>query len=166
MSGCTISTDSCQNCKSEIIESKTSPTRNVPSGKKKIGVNRLNQIPDSILNDVSLLEAIKILPSNYNFEIYKSIWRIQQEKHKIVALQFPEGLLMYACIIGDILQKFCDEVDIIIMGDVTYGACCIDDFTAVKLGATFLIHYGHSCLVPTNNLSIKVVFSYILYLTF
>jgi len=43
-------------------------------------------------------------------------------------------------------------VDTIVMGDVTYGACCVDDFTAKALGADFLVHYGHSCLgelVPT-----------------
>ena len=32
------------------------------------------------------------------------------------------------------------------MGDVTYGACCIDDFTARALGCDLMIHYGHSCL--------------------
>jgi 2-(3-amino-3-carboxypropyl)histidine synthase len=32
------------------------------------------------------------------------------------------------------------------MGDVTYGACCVDDYTAVALGCDLLIHYGHSCL--------------------
>jgi 2-(3-amino-3-carboxypropyl)histidine synthase len=32
------------------------------------------------------------------------------------------------------------------MGDVTYGACCIDDYTAVALGCDMLVHYGHSCL--------------------
>lgn len=32
------------------------------------------------------------------------------------------------------------------MGDVTYGACCIDDFTASALGCDLLVHYGHSCL--------------------
>ena len=32
------------------------------------------------------------------------------------------------------------------MGDVTYGACCVDDFTARALGCDFLVHYGHSCL--------------------
>lgn len=32
------------------------------------------------------------------------------------------------------------------MGDVTYGACCIDDYTAVALGCDLLVHYGHSCL--------------------
>ena len=37
-----------------------------------------------------------------------------------------------------------------IMGDVTYGACCVDDFSAAALGAEFLVHYGHSCLVPVD----------------
>lgn len=37
------------------------------------------------------------------------------------------------------------------MGDVTYGACCIDDFTARALGCDLLVHYGHSCLVPMTT---------------
>jgi len=32
------------------------------------------------------------------------------------------------------------------MGDVTYGACCVDDFTARALNVDLLVHYGHSCL--------------------
>ena len=40
-----------------------------------------------------------------------------------------------------------------IMGDVTYGACCVDDFSAAALGADFLVHYGHSCLVPVDMTS-------------
>lgn len=36
------------------------------------------------------------------------------------------------------------------MGDVTYGACCIDDYTAVALGCDMLVHYGHSCLGPSS----------------
>ena len=35
-----------------------------------------------------------------------------------------------------------------ILGDVTYGACCIDDLSARSLGCDLLVHYGHSCLVP------------------
>ena len=47
------------------------------------------------------------------------------------------------------------------MGDVTYGACCIDDFTAEKLGADFMIHYGHSCLVPINITQIPVMYVFV-----
>ncbi len=32
------------------------------------------------------------------------------------------------------------------MGDVAYGACCIDDYGARALKCDLLIHYGHSCL--------------------
>eukprot|EP01035_Chromulina_nebulosa_P031933 gene31933-42607_t len=108
-----------------------------------------NSIPEDLLNNVELNKAISVLPRNYNFEIHKSIWKVLQEKPEITALQFPEGLLMYACIIGDIISRF-GGTRIIIFGDVTYGACCIDDFSAHKLGASLIIHYGHSCLIPTS----------------
>lgn len=32
------------------------------------------------------------------------------------------------------------------MGDVTYGACCVDDFTAKEAGCEMIVHYAHSCL--------------------
>jgi 2-(3-amino-3-carboxypropyl)histidine synthase len=121
---------------------------------------KLNLIPDSILNNRDLNEAIKLLPYNYNFEIHKSLWRIQKEKAKYVALQFPEGLLMYSLVISDIFRKFGD-VEIIILADVTYGACCVDDFTAKKLGADMMIHYGHSCLVPVNITTIAVMYVFV-----
>lgn len=41
-----------------------------------------NQIPDEILKDPELNEAIKALPANYNFEIHKTIWRVRQAKAK------------------------------------------------------------------------------------
>lgn len=46
------------------------------------------------------------------------------------------------------------EADTIVMGDVTYGACCLDDFTARALGADFMVHYGHSCLSESLYLSV------------
>lgn len=42
----------------------------------------LNQIPDEILNDPSLKEALNVLPKNYNFEIPKTIWKIRTNKSK------------------------------------------------------------------------------------
>lgn len=114
------------------------------------------------------------LPDNYDFEIGKTVWRIRKNPNcKTVALQFPEGktqnknklivikhqftnfltpligLLIFATKIGDIIKKL-TNVDIIILGDITYGACCIDDTTSSMLNADLLVHYGHSCLVPTS----------------
>ncbi|XP_071849195.1 2-(3-amino-3-carboxypropyl)histidine synthase subunit 1-like isoform X4 [Apostichopus japonicus] len=128
----------------KVVSAKKNPPKRIISK----GV-RPSQIPDDILNNVDILDAIKQLPSNYNFEIQKSIWRIRSTNSKQVALQFPEGLLLFACTIADILERFTDA-ETVIMGDVTYGACCVDDFTAKALGADLMIHYGHSCLIPIN----------------
>uniref|UniRef100_A0A915EX95 2-(3-amino-3-carboxypropyl)histidine synthase subunit 1 n=1 Tax=Echinococcus canadensis TaxID=519352 RepID=A0A915EX95_9CEST len=137
------------------------------------------RIPDKLLNDPVLTEIIQnYLPRNYNFEIHKTIWRIRCLKARCVALQMPEGLLRFATTLSEIFQRFgsasykfndedpeqekaddaSSEVDIIILGDVTYGACCIDDFTAKALGADLLVHYGHSCLIPIQSLSVLYVF--------
>jgi 2-(3-amino-3-carboxypropyl)histidine synthase len=78
-----------------------------------------------------------------------------------VALQFPEGLLIYSTLIADLISAYCsgpyDEVDTVIMGDVTYGACCIDDLGARALGANFMVHYAHSCLVPIQEMVLSDV---------
>ncbi|KAM3875501.1 2-(3-amino-3-carboxypropyl)histidine synthase subunit 1 [Diretmus argenteus] len=120
-----------------------------------------NQIPDEILQDPELQEAIRALPANYNFEIHKTVWRVRQANATRVALQLPEGLQMFACVIADIIERF-TEADTIVMGDVTYGACCVDDFTARALGADFMVHYGHSCLIPIDSTAgIKMLYVFV-----
>jgi 2-(3-amino-3-carboxypropyl)histidine synthase len=72
----------------------------------------------------------------------------------------PEGLMIYGPIIADILENYTypaseigpggkyEGMDVtpLLLADVTYGACCIDDFTAKEMGAEMIVHYGHSCL--------------------
>ncbi|KAI6655202.1 Diphthamide biosynthesis protein 1 [Oopsacas minuta] len=119
-----------------------------------------NKIPQEILNDKELNEAIKALPYNYNFEIHKTIWHVRKNNSICVALQFPEGLLMYGCVISSIIHKF-TSAETLILGDVTYGACCVDDFTARALGADMLVHYGHSCLIPIDTTLIKMLYVFV-----
>jgi len=121
---------------------------------------QIRQQIEDISQDENIQKDIQVLPKNYNFEIPKTIWKIRTTNSCTVALQFPEGLLMYACTITDILTKYTDA-DVIIMGDVTYGACCVDDFTSRALGCDLLVHYGHSCLVPiqdTKGINLLYVF--------
>lgn len=136
---------------------KAKPVRKVYKGASRV----INKIPATLLNDSELNDAIAALPSNYNFEIHKTIWRVRETKAKRVALQMPEGLLMYSLVISDIIERFTDA-DTIVMGDVTYGACCVDDFTAKALGADLLVHYGHSCLIPIDQTTgIKVLYVFV-----
>ncbi|CAH9101292.1 unnamed protein product [Cuscuta epithymum] len=120
-----------------------------------------SQIPDSVLNDAALNSAISLLPINYNFEIHKCVWRIRCGQAKRVALQFPEGLLMYSLVIVDIISTFTSVTDCFVLGDVTYGACCVDDLSAGALSADLLIHYGHSCLVPIDVTTIPCLYVFV-----
>jgi 2-(3-amino-3-carboxypropyl)histidine synthase len=129
---------------------------------KKVTVKRANaqQIPDHIQNNEKLRDALTLLPSNYNFEIYKTLWRIEQATAKRVALQFPDGLHIFASVIASILECF-GKCECLIMGDATYGACCVDDFTAASLNVDFLVHYGHSCLIPIKECSIPMIYVFV-----
>lgn len=77
------------------------------SGPSKSGAPHVvaNQIPQVILQDPQLNAAIKTLPSNYSFEIQKTIHHIRKNNSKMVALQMPEGLQMFACTIADIIER-------------------------------------------------------------
>ncbi len=49
---------------------------------------RSNRVPDSLLNDPELTRDVDaVLPKNYNFEVPKTLWRIQTLAVKRVALQ-------------------------------------------------------------------------------
>ncbi|KAK0416819.1 hypothetical protein QR680_012701 [Steinernema hermaphroditum] len=91
---------------------------------------------EEITADEKLQNDLKILPSNYNFEVPKTIWKIRTTNSKYVTRRSS--------------NKY-TECDTLIMGDVTYGACCVDDYTARGLGCDLLVHYGHSCLVPIQD---------------
>ncbi|KAL4893101.1 putative diphthamide synthesis protein-domain-containing protein [Aspergillus ambiguus] len=121
----------------------------------------LNQVPPEILEDPDIRAAMELLPRNYSFEIPKTIHRIRSSGAKRVALQFPEGLLIFATTISDILTQFCPGIETLIMGDVTYGACCIDDYTARALGCDLLVHYAHSCLIPVDVTQIKTLYIFV-----
>lgn len=138
-----------------VVKAKTERKVFRPSAKV------LNKIPDEIANNPDLIAAIQSLPSNYNFEIPKTIWRLRQMQAKRVALQMPEGLTMFAVQLCDIIERF-TEADTVIMGDVTYGACCVDDFTAKAIGVDLLVHYGHSCLIPVDQTEgVKVLYVFV-----
>ena len=118
-------------------------------------------MPEEILNDKAINDAIALLPKNYNFELHKTIHRIRSSDATKIALQMPEGLLLFATTISDILTQFCPGASTLIMGDVTYGACCIDDYTARALGCDMLVHYAHSCLIPVNITKIQTLYVFV-----
>ncbi|XP_054159816.1 2-(3-amino-3-carboxypropyl)histidine synthase subunit 1-like [Oppia nitens] len=135
----------------------------VTERKRIIGSVNKNQIPSDILDNKELNHSIATrLPNNYNFEFHKIIWRLKTCNARRVGLQFPEGLFVFAITIADIIEHFA-EVDVIIMGDVTYGACCVEDLMADAMDCDFIVHFGHSCLIPVNQMvnNIKVLYVFV-----
>lgn len=147
----------------EGTSNKKSQSRRRKIIRRRARANKSNNvIPESISQNQALHSAIsKSLPLDYEFEILKTIWRIEKSNSQHVALQMPEGLQMYSCIVADILRKFSCANTISILGDVTYGACCIDDLGAKALGADLLVHYGHSCLVPLTTTAIPCLYVFV-----
>uniref|UniRef100_A0A0A9Y073 2-(3-amino-3-carboxypropyl)histidine synthase subunit 1 n=2 Tax=Lygus hesperus TaxID=30085 RepID=A0A0A9Y073_LYGHE len=141
----------------EAVVVRANPARKVFRPQTKT----LNKIPPDILENPTLNLAIRQLPSNYNFEVHKTVWRIKFLDAKRVALQMPEGLLMFSLRLANIIEEF-TEAEVVIMGDVTYGACCVDDLTAKALRCDLLVHYGHSCLIPVDRMSdIKCLYIFV-----
>ena len=154
------------NCEKEGCQGKDQcgggvTTSLVPIRRREQAGRFINSIPQEILHDVALNEAISKLPSSYNFEVHKSIWHVRKSSAKRIALQMPEGFQRYALALRDIHVFFggCEEA--IIMGDVVYGACCIDDYMADILGCDLIIHYGHSCLIPVTTTKIPVLYIFV-----
>ena len=121
----------------------------------------LPQIPDDILHDPALAAACAALPPNYAFEVPKTVWRLRTWGSTRPALQFPEGLLLFATTLADIVAAFVPGAAPLILGDVAYGACCVDDRAASAAGADALIHYGHSCLIPAPSCALPVLYVFV-----
>lgn len=123
--------------------------------------NTAYQIPDHILHNPTLNHLIATwLPANYNFEVHKTIWNITKGGYKRVALQLPEGLQRYAMQLCDLISTFA-ECQCTVMAEQTYGACCVDDMQAERLGCDYIVHYGHSCLIPVTDMLVKAMYVFV-----
>lgn len=63
---------------------------------------RQRQVPESITGNAALAAAMSVLPANYNFEIHKTVWRIQQAgarqvRHLTHTLPYQQGCCLTCC---------------------------------------------------------------------
>lgn len=47
-----------------------------------------------------------------------------------------------------------------ILGDTSYGSCCVDEVAAEHVDADAVVHYGRACLSPTSRLPVIYVFTH------
>lgn len=70
-----------------------------------------------------------------------------------ICLQFPDTLLPDSIEIALRLEKRLNK-NVYILGDSSYGSCCVDEVTAQHVKADGILHFGHACLNPTSRLPV------------
>ena len=110
-------------------------------------------LPQEVIAEEDLAEV---------YELERCVDWIQSSGYSKVALQFPDYLLSQAPIVCASLRERLDrraEVELYILGDTTYGECCVDEIAAEHMAAEALVHYGHTCLTPPHSLPTLWVFT-------
>eukprot|EP01119_Soliformovum_irregulare_P017807 TRINITY_DN534_c0_g1_i1.p1 TRINITY_DN534_c0_g1~~TRINITY_DN534_c0_g1_i1.p1 ORF type:complete len:512 (-),score=166.66 TRINITY_DN534_c0_g1_i1:9-1544(-) len=99
--------------------------------------------------------------SNDSFEQYYDVDAsadfIKTNGFKNIALQFPDALIGDSTRIAELLQTKTGYRPVI-LGDTSYGACCIDEVAGEHSNADVILHYGPSCLSKPSRTSVFHVF--------
>ncbi|XP_030062443.1 2-(3-amino-3-carboxypropyl)histidine synthase subunit 2 [Microcaecilia unicolor] len=91
------------------------------------------------------------------YEIERTTTFVAQHQCSKVALQFPDELLVDSVTVATKLEK-ASGTKVYILGDTSYGSCCVDEVAAEHVGADAVVHYGRACLSPCTRLPIMYVF--------
>ncbi|KAI1622787.1 putative diphthamide synthesis protein-domain-containing protein [Exophiala viscosa] len=125
---------------------------------------------------------------NTRYEISRTINEINSRKWRRVALQFPDHMLPHSARVYQLLARGLDErkppanqptnshlstetrlsdlsihetqpVKLTILGDTSYGSCCVDEVAAEHVDADAVVHYGRACLSPTARLPVLHIYT-------
>ncbi|XP_069693857.1 2-(3-amino-3-carboxypropyl)histidine synthase subunit 2 [Periplaneta americana] len=112
-------------------------------------------------NEVTVLERKADIQGNVSSPVLSDVdsvygldkcakWAKENRLSKI-CLQFPDSILHHAGMVSTILENKIG-CRVYILGDTSYGSCCVDEVAAQHVNADGIIHFGHACLTATNNL--------------
>lgn len=93
--------------------------------------------------------AIEEINEKYNLDLDKIISEIKKSKAKLVLLQFPDGLKLYATTIVNFLEQK-TNAEFLIWMETCFGAC--DTPTGIeklKPKIDLTIQFGHNELMPS-----------------
>lgn len=94
---------------------------------------------------------------NSYLELDKCKSFVTEHDFKRVALQFPDELLWCSVKVVSYLSGN-TSARYFILGDTSYGSCCVDEVAAQHAEADCIIHFGRSCLSPTTRIPVLFVY--------
>uniref|UniRef100_A0A0K8S2J4 2-(3-amino-3-carboxypropyl)histidine synthase subunit 2 n=1 Tax=Crotalus horridus TaxID=35024 RepID=A0A0K8S2J4_CROHD len=74
-----------------------------------------------------------------------------------IALQFPDKLLPDSAEVAARME-IATGAKMYVLGDTSYGSCCVDEVAAEHVGAEAIVHYGPACLSPCRKLPVLHIF--------
>ncbi|KIW20801.1 diphthamide biosynthesis protein 2 [Exophiala spinifera] len=144
-------------------------------------------IPDAVRHKAS--ENLSDQDLNVRYEINRTIQEIRRRKWRRVALQFPDHMLPHSARVYQLLSRGLqrpapteedvatkspepletdmgrlsvhgdEPVKLTILGDTSYGSCCVDEIAAEHVDADSVVHYGRACLSPTARLPVLHIYT-------
>lgn len=94
------------------------------------------------------MKTIQELNEKYDLELEKAVNNIKKSKAKLVLLQFPDGLKLYATSVVDYLQENTKAEFLIWFGDC-FGACDLPvGLENIKPEIDLIIQFGHNSMMP------------------
>ncbi|XP_014291497.1 2-(3-amino-3-carboxypropyl)histidine synthase subunit 2 isoform X2 [Halyomorpha halys] len=108
---------------------------------------------DFILDD----DEDRNIPLKDRFEIQNCVDWIKTYSYSKVCLQFPDTFLSESV---DVALHIEEQISnkTYILGDTTYGSCCVDEIAAQHIGGDAIIHFGHSCLTSSPQIPVLNIF--------
>ncbi|XP_008187718.1 2-(3-amino-3-carboxypropyl)histidine synthase subunit 2 isoform X1 [Acyrthosiphon pisum] len=92
----------------------------------------------------------------YSEEIFCCSQWIKNGKFEKVCIQLPDYMLCKSVSISSEFERLLAH-RVYILGDTSYGSCCVDETAAQHIAADCIIHFGRSCLTPNSHLPVYYV---------
>lgn len=117
-----------------------------------------SHVIDRVLEAADIIDDEDVIDIENVFELERCVEWIKVKDLKRVGLQFPDYLLKSAPNVAKGLEASLHR-EVFILGDTSYGECCVDEVAAEHLNADGIIHFGHTCLTPSQKLPVLYVFT-------
>jgi len=97
-------------------------------------------------------KTLKDLDEKYDLQLEKIVSKIKKSKAKLVLLQFPDGLKLYATSVVDYLRENTRGSEFLIWMSSCFGACDTPVLPReIEKKIDLCIQFGHNSLQPTHQ---------------
>lgn len=127
--------------------------------KTRYEINRtVDEIRQRRWKRVALQFPDQMLP--HSARVYQQLARgLQEGKKPSPPIKGTNGAEIPDSALSNLSIEDATPVKLTILGDTSYGSCCVDEIAAEHVDADAVVHYGRACLSPTARLPVLHIFT-------